>query len=175
MAKSTRFGSVFRYQLLCVLCALLLSSVRAYPQEVAYFGAGVGVFKVFHEDENPHLNGYGLINYRPAIDLFGYGTWSSLAYTDREVYLSGGILQDFYLTESIVITPSFGLGIYLENDGADMGSPLEFRPEVKASYEFVDRSRLGVSFGHVSNAELGEENPGANYISVMYSIPLNIK
>jgi len=173
MIKSIRLGSVFRYQLLCVLCALLLSSVRAYPQEVSYFGVGVGVFKVFHE-ENTHLNGYGLINYRPAIDLFGYGTWSSLACTDREFYLSGGILQDFYLTESIVITPSFGLGIYLENDGNDLGSPLEFRPEVKASYEFVDMSRVGLSFGHVSNADLGEENPGANYISLMYSIPLNL-
>mgnify|MGYP000223351523 CR=1 FL=1 len=174
MLKPTRSESIFVYQFLCVFCALLLSSVRAYPQNISYLGVGVGVFKVFHEDD-PQLNSYGSINYRPTIELFGYGTWSALACTDREVYLSGGILQDFYLTESIVITPSFGLGIYLENDGYDLGSPLEFRPEIKTSYEFVDKSRLGLSFGHVSNAELGDKNPGANYISVMYSIPLNIK
>ncbi|MCF8029524.1 MAG: acyloxyacyl hydrolase, partial [Desulfohalobiaceae bacterium] len=47
-----------------------------------------------------------------------------------------------------------------------------FRSALKLSYELENRSRIGVRFGHVSNAGLGETNPGSEFLSLIYSIHL---
>lgn len=171
----TRLPLVFGFSAISLLCALLIASDYAQAQKDAYFGMGAGVFKVYEEGKGNRLNGYGLLNYRPALEIYGYGLWSTFACTDREFYLAGGILQDFYLMENIVLTPKFGLGIYAHNNGYDLGSPLEFSPTIQISYELDDRSRIGLRFVHISNADLGDENPGANAISILYSVPINGK
>ena len=59
-------------------------------------------------------------------------------------------------------TPSFAPGLYHEGDGKDLGHILEFKTEVQLSYSLSDRTSLGMSYNHVSNASLGDKNPGAN-------------
>ena len=89
-------------------------------------------------------------------------------------YYSAGILKDLYLSKSIIFTPSFGVGVYNQSGGeVILGDPVEFRSAIKLSYEVQDRSRIGIRFGHVSNAGLGETNPGSEFISIIYSIRLN--
>ena len=61
-----------------------------------------------------------------------------------------------------LFTPSFAPGLYHEGDGKDLGHVLEFKSEVQLSYAASDNMRLGVSYNHVSNASLGDKNPGAN-------------
>ena len=63
---------------------------------------------------------------------------------------------------SIVFTPSFAPGLYHKGDGKDLGHVLEFKTEVQLSYDFSEDTSLGVSYNHVSNASLGDKNPGAN-------------
>ena len=60
------------------------------------------------------------------------------------------------------LTPSFSPGYYTSGDGKDLGSPLEFKTEVQLSYNLLPGSKLGYSYNHVSNAGLGDKNPGAN-------------
>ena len=62
----------------------------------------------------------------------------------------------------LFFTPSFAPGLYHEGDGKDLGHVLEFKSEVQLSYPLSDKSSLGVSYNHVSNASLGDKNPGAN-------------
>ena len=59
-------------------------------------------------------------------------------------------------------TPSFAPGLYHEGDGKDLGHILEFKSEVQLSYAASDKTSFGVSYNHVSNASLGDKNPGAN-------------
>ena len=59
-------------------------------------------------------------------------------------------------------TPSFAPGYYHEGDGKDLGHALEFKSEVQLSYSTSEKSSFGVSYNHVSNASLGDKNPGAN-------------
>ena len=59
-------------------------------------------------------------------------------------------------------TPSFAPGLYGEWDGKDLGHILEFKSEVQATFNFSDSSSLGMSYNHISNASLGDKNPGAN-------------
>ena len=62
----------------------------------------------------------------------------------------------------LTFTPSFAPGLYHEGDGKDLGHVLEFKSEVQLSYSASDKTSFGVSYNHVSNASLGDKNPGAN-------------
>jgi len=137
----------------------------------SYFGVGAGVYNVMDADAGI----YGVIDYRPPLGIYGIGPWISLSATEElGGCFSGGILRDFFLTDSIVLTPSFGIGIYNRaDDEVALGHPVEFRSALKLSYELGEnRSRIGVRFGHVSNAGLGETNPGSEFLSLIYSIHL---
>ncbi len=76
-------------------------------------------------------------------------------------YLYTGV-QAEYEIGSLNITPSFAPGYYGEGNGKDLGYPLEFKTEVQVSYDLSEVSHLGMSYNHISNASLGENNPGAN-------------
>ena len=63
---------------------------------------------------------------------------------------------------SFDFTPSFAPGLYHKGDGKDLGHVLEFKTEVQLSYSSSENTSFGVSYNHVSNASLGDKNPGAN-------------
>jgi hypothetical protein len=62
----------------------------------------------------------------------------------------------------LTFTPSFAPGLYHKGDGKDLGHALEFKSEVQLSFNLSQSSKLGLSYNHVSNASLGDKNPGAN-------------
>ena len=63
---------------------------------------------------------------------------------------------------SLTFTPSFAPGLYHEGDGKDLGHILEFKSEVQLTYAVSGNTNIGFSYNHVSNASLGDKNPGAN-------------
>ena len=97
----------------------------------------------------------------------------SMATTDADVYGYGGILLDVYFGRRWVLTPSFAIGGYAQGDGRDLGHVLEFRSQVEFAYRFDDRSRLGIAFSHISNASIGDDNPGVNSVVLTYAIPFS--
>ena len=88
--------------------------------------------------------------------------------------ITGGFLTEknaFYLYTGaqaeykiglFTITPSFAPGYYNYGDGKDLGSALEFKSEVQMSLNLSDSTEFGMSYNHISNASLGDKNPGAN-------------
>jgi lipid A 3-O-deacylase len=72
---------------------------------------------------------------------------------------------------NLTFTPSFAPGLYHKGDGKDLGHVLEFKSEVQLSYAASDKTSFGVSYNHVSNASLGDKNPGAN--SYMFNLISN--
>ena len=95
-----------------------------------------------------------------------------MATSDGGAYGYGGISFDLFFGRRIVLTPSFAAGYYHEGNGRDLGHEVEFRSGVELAYRFDDRTRLGVLFYHLSNAGLGDHNPGTEVLSLSYSIPL---
>ena len=77
------------------------------------------------------------------------------------LYAYTGIEWNFDLGP-INFTPSFAPGLYGEGNGKDLGHILEFKSEVQASFNLSENSQLGMSYNHISNASLGDKNPGAN-------------
>tara|TARA_B100000787_G_scaffold100452_1_gene74172 strand:+ start:797 stop:1309 length:513 start_codon:yes stop_codon:yes gene_type:complete len=59
-------------------------------------------------------------------------------------------------------TPSFAPGLYHDGDGKDLGHILEFKTEVQLSYSLSEDTSFGMSYNHISNANLAKDNPGAN-------------
>ena len=80
---------------------------------------------------------------------------------DNAGYFYTGV-QAQYKIGSMNVIPSFTPGLYSEGDGKDLGSPLEFKSEVHLSFDVLKDSQLGFSYNHISNASLGDKNPGAN-------------
>ena len=71
-------------------------------------------------------------------------------------------IQAFYNIGKINFTPSFTPGVYSQGDGKDLGHTIEFKSELQFSLDISSESELGFSYNHISNASLGDNNPGAN-------------
>jgi lipid A 3-O-deacylase len=93
------------------------------------------------------------------------------ATSDGSFFGLGGVVLDVYLGP-IVLTPSFGPGIYLHGRGKDLGYPLEFRSQLELGYEFVNAMRISAAYSHISNAGLGSSNPGANIVGLYMHFPI---
>ncbi len=79
---------------------------------------------------------------------------------DSDTYFYTGV-QAEYKIGKLNLTPSFSPGLYSVGDGKDLGYPLEFKSELQISVDFFG-SRLGYSQSHLSNANIGDKNPGAD-------------
>ena len=105
-----------------------------------------------HQDEN--LNRETLLgNVSPVTGGFVTENSAAYVYTGIEWNVDMG---------GMVFTPSFAPGLYHEGDGKDLGHVLEFKSEVQLSYASSNNTSFGISYNHVSNASLGDKNPGAN-------------
>ena len=108
------------------------------------------------------------------INLGGTSTLNTI--TDG--FIRGGALmhlerkaQDTVRFGKFLITPSFGFGIYDAGGGKKLGNNIEFRTTIEISYQLENKNRIGLSFGHISNAGLGDDNPGVEILSLSYQIP----
>ncbi len=80
---------------------------------------------------------------------------------DNASYFYTGV-QAQYKIGLLNITPSFTPGYYNQGDGKDLGHALEFKSEVQLSLNLPKDTQFGFSYNHLSNASLGDKNPGAN-------------
>ena len=95
------------------------------------------------------------------------------ATSEGAIYGVGGLLLDLSLTDHWMLTPSFGAGLYSDGDGKDLGSVIEFRSQIEVGYQFMNNSRLGVAFGHISNAGITDKNPGTEILNLYYHVPVD--
>ncbi len=86
---------------------------------------------------------------------------------DSATYFYTGV-QAHYKIGSLNLTPSFTPGYYNQGNGKDLGHALEFKSEIQLSLELPKESQIGFSYNHLSNASLGDKNPGAN--SYMFNL-----
>ena len=98
--------------------------------------------------------------------------------TDSAFYFLGGIYLEDNLGKLLIgkenkwnFTPSFGLGYYEDGNGKKLGNALEFRTTLELSYQLINDDRIGFSLGHISNANIGNKNPGVEIISLSYQKP----
>ena len=74
-----------------------------------------------------------------------------------------------YKLGMFTITPSFTPGLYNEGNGKDLGHAVEFKSQVNIGLNLGASSILSAGYSHVSNASLGDKNPGANSYTFNFS------
>ena len=105
-----------------------------------------------HQNENLNRNTF-LGNLSPIT--------GAMITADNASYFYTGV-QANYKVGALNIVPSFAPGYYNQGNGKDLGHALEFKSEVQLSLDLPQDSQLGLSYNHLSNASLGDKNPGAN-------------
>ena len=73
-------------------------------------------------------------------------------------------------SSNFIFSPSFGAGYYQDGNGKKLGNSIEFRTTLEISYQLKNSNRIGLSLGHISNANLGGNNPGVEILSISYQV-----
>jgi len=154
--------------LVCVLFVLLTFSASAEEikdnNQDTKFSVYSGMFDFSDYGKKSALIGFQHQNENLNRDTF-LGNISpitgAMITADNAGYIYTGV-QAQYKIGALNITPSFTPGLYHEGNGKDLGHMLEFKSEVQLSIDFSQSSKLGFSYNHISNASLGDKNPGAN-------------
>jgi lipid A 3-O-deacylase len=96
-----------------------------------------------------------------------------LVTTQTAIYGYAGLGLEFCPASRWMIIPRLSAGYYYPFCDQSLGNSLEFFSSLEIAYRFKDRSRLGLILGHMSNARLGSENPGTEFLFLSYTIPLD--
>jgi len=123
-----------------------------------------GVFDITNEAKNSELFGvqHSSENLFRETFLGKISPITGFMITDNsDTYFYTGV-QAEYKIGKLNLTPSLSPGIYTVADGKDLGLPLEFKSEVQISIDLFSGSKLGYSQSHISNADFGDKNPGAD-------------
>ena len=115
-------------------------------------GKKSSLFGIQHINENLYRESF-LGTLQPVTGAFITADNAGYVYTGFQIPNKSGALT---------FTPSFTPGLYSEGDGKDLGHALEFKSEVQLSLDMPKDSQFGLSYNHLSNASLGDKNPGAN-------------
>ena len=173
---------------LLLLTIIILFSNTAFTKGINVFGLGIYDIKFDGSEKNQTTD--FRYEYRLDKSLFDIGPeednffflkpFFGVEYTnDSASYFLTGIYFEDNLGElfegdksKFYFTPSFGAGIYDDASGKKLGNDLQFRTALEVSYELKNKNRVGISFSHISNANLGDKNPGVEILSFSYHIPL---
>ncbi|NOQ78896.1 MAG: acyloxyacyl hydrolase [Gammaproteobacteria bacterium] len=144
-----------------------LNPVYLHAQESS-LNLALGSFDVSHS-----ATAMGQIEYAFATEWSGFKPHLGLFFTtDSAAYLYAGVGYPFSINNKWSLTPSLSAGYY--NDGADteLGYDVEFYSQLRLEYNLENDAKIGLGFGHISNCDLGDRNPGAEIIYLNYSISL---
>lgn len=96
----------------------------------------------------------------------------AIATAKESFYGYVGINFDLLFLDHILFAPGFSAGYYHSGRGKNLGYPIEFRSGVELAWQFSDWHRLGFHFYHLSNASIGNRNPGEESLVLFYDIPI---
>lgn len=95
--------------------------------------------------------------------------------THKKAYYSyfglGGDLF-FLKCKCFIVSPSLAVGWYVDGDDIKLGNRIQFKSGGDLMYKFKNDVRLGMGVYHLSNANLGNENPGSEQVIIKYQFPL---
>ena len=153
------------YLKIIIIFTLLFSSVNADDKNSSNkWSLYTGTFDFSDEGAKSTLYGVQYINLNSNYDSFLGNLYPVAGFfitVDNSKYIYTGF-QTTYRNGSFNVTPSFTPGLYDKGNGKDLRHVLEFKTEIQISYNISKKSEIAFSYNHISNADLGENNPGAN-------------
>lgn len=166
-----------KYWSLLVAVAVLVSAPVCQAQEIlnsrndaAQLGFSTGIFNIGEDKDAAEFR----LDYRDNYALFDFlrPIGGVMVTSDKAVHGYGGVMTDILWGDHFVTSLYTSVGAYHDGDGQDLGHWIEFRSGVEFSYRFDNQSRVGLGFAHISNADIGDHNPGAQILSLTYTVPV---
>ena len=153
-----------------VIGLLVNKAAKADDPDFLSFSAGW-----FDFNRQKDQGGEFRLEYKSDYKVGNFKPFATLAIVSNGMtFLGGGILIDVYFGRRWVVTPSFAPTWWRgKTNDLDLGHGIEFRSQLELAYRLDERSRIGVSISHYSNASLGDKNPGTESIMVNYSVPFS--
>ena len=102
------------------------------------------------------------------------GFWTSYDFIQGGAYIGLGPMARVRLGSNWILAGSSGPGYCDDKVSLNLGDRLEFRSTAYLFHELGDGVRWGIAFGHYSNGGIARHNPGAEYVRILFSIPLAI-
>ena len=158
----------FRISVIVVLFSVTIPCANAQV-ETSIVGVGAGIAGIL--DSRKIV--IGSVDYRPTLEKLRLRPWVGADFGYDLFYAAGGLLTHLKLTENLILTPSFGVGLYSHKGGIKLGSPVEFKSTLEVNYKLKNNRFLGVSFGHISNGGIDDKNPGSELVKICYYVPLS--
>jgi len=147
----------------------LLSDSVALAQETdkGQLNLSMGGFNVSRSDTTAmaqveYVFTYEKYGFRPVVGLF--------ATEDSAAYLYGGVNYEFKINERWYFTPSLSVGYYNQGADFDLDYDVEFYSQFRLDYQLDKNIRIGLAAGHISNADLGDTNEGAETAYLNYQV-----
>jgi lipid A 3-O-deacylase len=155
--------------------SLRLQPIALATEEPSYLELGAGVYDIIG-DHGQHETFGGSAEFHFGQKLFFIGPAVGVIADARGGGMVYAALYSDISLGPMVVTPLAGIGAWWHGNHVDenLGGTFEFRLSLAAAYEFADRSRLGLRFGHISSAGINKKNPGENDLMLTYGLPLQL-
>jgi hypothetical protein len=150
---------------------LFAFNIKLHSKEPDMVSVNISYFNVLKQKQNALESRF---EYRSGLKVWELKPFAGIMMTSAGAfYAMAGFYYDIYLIDRFILTPSFASGYFHKGKGKDLNYEIEFRSQFEFSYVFDNNSRLGISFNHISNANLGNSNPGVESFAIHYSVPIS--
>lgn len=168
---NTRFPALSAV-IFAIVTMVIFVCPPAHAQDQQFLSLSVGYFGILDHDTVGDFRAEYRSNY--ALLTEHLHPWAGIEATgNASLWGGGGLLYDWQFAYQFHLIPSVGAGFY--NHGAgdkNLKYGVEFRSQLELAYQFNQNGeRVGISLGHISNAGLGDHNPGTEIASLYWHLP----
>ncbi len=149
------------------LAVAVLSCFSGNTLQAASLHLGAGAVGIFNSEANLAVQlGY---NANPMPKWWGIEPIANLLLAEKSThYLSAGLQKSFVVSPNWDWGISAEAGYYHSNDAEqDLGYDAIFKTRI-----FVEYGQFRLALSHLSNADLGDQNPGSEAVILSWKIPL---
>ena len=157
-----------RYLLVLIFSFIFMPLVSAENQNSWSFS--MGQFDVNDSNDSSEIrlerlsgkNMFGDMELKPFVGFMMNG--------DDGKYFYSGLRKNYSISSKWIFTPSFAAGYYDRDSSKDLGHNIEFRSQIEFSYQ-TSNGRVGFNVNHISNASIGNKNPGTESATISFIRP----
>ena len=153
---------------------ILLTSNNLYAdqssKDISFY---TGTFDVIDKEGDDQTSLFGIEHKNPNLfrDTF-FGKFKPITGAfmtgKNSLYMYSGV-EGQYNLGPIKILPSFSPGYYEKGSGKDLGDVLEFKSELRVGFDIFENTKIGYSYSHISNNDMGDGNPGTDNQQISFS------
>ena len=153
-----------RYLLALLFVFILMPTISAETRDAWSFS--FGKFDVNDSFDSSEIrlerlsgkNWFGDMELKPFVGFMQNG--------DDGKYFYSGFRKNFTIASKWIFTPSFAAGYYDRDSSKDLGHNIEFRSQIEFSRDIGNQNRIGFNLNHISNASIGDTNPGVESATI---------